>query len=84
MCYNFEICLAALFIFLEILLENQYQETKKVSVKTGFDLDPKTGLGSSPTNPNNKFVERGRKNQPDFRKEVTIVDGLEKSCKYKI
>ena len=77
MCYNFEICLAALLIFLEILLENQHQETKKVSVWTDFGLDPKTGLGSGPTSPNNKFVEHGKKNQSDFRNEVTIVDGLE-------
>ena len=31
-------------------------------VRTNFDLDPKTGLESGPTSPNNKFVERGRKN----------------------
>ena len=31
-------------------------------VKTSFGLDPKTGLGSGPTSPNNEFVERGRKN----------------------
>ena len=31
-------------------------------VTTSFDLDPKTGLGSGPTSPNNEFVERGRKN----------------------
>ena len=29
---------------------------------TSFGLDPKTGLGSGPTSPNNEFVERGRKN----------------------
>ena len=48
-----------------------------IIVKTNFDLDPKTGLDSGPTSPNNKFVECKRKNQPGFRKEVTIVDGLE-------
>ena len=31
-------------------------------VRTSFGLDPKTGLDSDPTSPNNKFVERGRKN----------------------
>ena len=31
-------------------------------VRTSFGLDPKTGLGFGPTSPNNKFVERGRKN----------------------
>ena len=30
-------------------------------VWTSFDLDPKVGLGSSPTSPNNKFVEREKK-----------------------
>ena len=38
---------------------------------------PKTGLDSGPTSPNNEFVERGRKNWPEFREEVTIMDGLE-------
>ena len=50
---------------------------KIIYVRTSFGLDPKAGLGSGPTSPNNKFVERGRKNQPEFRKEVTIMDGLE-------
>ena len=31
-------------------------------VRTSFGLDPKTGLGSGPTSPNNKFVKRGRNN----------------------
>ena len=31
-------------------------------VRTSFGLDSKTGLDSGPTSPNNKFVERGRKN----------------------
>ena len=47
------------------------------SVRTSFDLDSKAKLGLGPTSPNNKFVERGRKNQPEFRKEVIIVNGLE-------
>ena len=46
-------------------------------VRISFGLDSKTGLDSGPTNLNNKFVERGRKNYPEFRKDVTIVDGLE-------
>ena len=46
-------------------------------VRTNFDLDTKIGLGSGPISPNNKFVERKRKNYPKFRKEVAIVDGLE-------
>ena len=33
-----------------------------VTIRTSFDLDSKTGLDSGPTSPNNKFVERGRKN----------------------
>ena len=44
-------------------------------VSTSFDLEPKTGLGFDPTSPNNKFVEREKKNQRDFRNAVTIVDG---------
>ena len=31
-------------------------------VRTSSDLEPKTGLGSNPTRPNNKFVEREKKN----------------------
>ena len=34
-------------------------------------------MDSSLISPNNKFIERGRKNKPEFRKDVTIVDGLE-------
>ena len=30
-------------------------------VRTSSGLDSKIGLDSGPTNPNNKFVERGRK-----------------------
>ena len=48
-----------------------------MSVRTSFGLDSKTGMDSSPTSPNNKFVERGRKNKVEFRKDVTIVDSLE-------
>ena len=44
---------------------------------TNFGLDSKTGLDSGPTSPNNEFVERGKKNWPEFRKEVAIMDGLE-------
>ena len=52
-------------------------EFKLEPVRISYGLDLKTGLGSGPTNPNNKFVECGRKNQPDFKKEVTIMGGLE-------
>ena len=52
-----------------------------VAVRTSLGLDPKTGLSFGPTSPNNKFVERGRKNQPDFRKEVTIMGGLEEKLR---
>ena len=34
-------------------------------------------MGFGPISPNNEFVECGRKNQSDFRKEVIIMDGLE-------
>ena len=40
-------------------------------------MDSKTRMDLGPTSPNNKFVERGRKNYPKFRKDITIVDGLE-------
>ena len=30
-------------------------------VRTSFDSNPKTGMDSGPTSPNNKFVESGRK-----------------------
>ena len=47
------------------------------TVRTNFGFDSKTGMDSSLISPNNKFIERGRKNKPEFRKDVTIVDGLE-------
>ena len=47
------------------------------SVRTSFGLDSKTRMDLGPTSPNNKFVERGRKNYPKFRKDITIVEGLE-------
>ena len=46
-------------------------------VRTSFGLDSKTGLDLGPTSPNNEFVERERKNYPEFREEITIVNGLE-------
>ena len=46
-------------------------------VRTSFGLDSKIGMDSGPISPNNKFIERGRKNKVEFRKDVTIVDGLE-------
>ena len=45
-------------------------------VRTSFGLDSKTGLDLGPTSPNNEFVERERKNYPEFREEITIVNGL--------
>ena len=48
-----------------------------IIVRTSFGLDSKTGFDSGPTNLNNEFVEHGRKNWPEFREEVTIMDGLE-------
>ena len=50
-------------------------------VRNSFGLDPKTGLSFGPTSPNNKFVEHGRKNWPDFRMEVMIMGGLEEKLK---
>ena len=44
-------------------------------------MDPKTELGSGPTSPNNEFVERERKNKPDFRKKVTVIGGLEEKLR---
>ena len=32
-----------------------------IAVRISFGLDPKTGMDSGPTNPNNKFVKRERK-----------------------
>ena len=52
-------------------------EFKLEPVRISYGLDLKTGLGSGPTNPNNKFVECGRKNKPDYRKKITIIGGLE-------
>ena len=37
-------------------------EFKLEPVRISYGLDPKIGLGFGPTSPNNKFVERGRKN----------------------
>ena len=51
------------------------------SCKDQFCLEPQTGLGFGPTNPNNKFVEHEKKNQPDFRKKVTIMGDLEEILK---
>ena len=44
-------------------------------------MDPKTGLGFAPTRPNNEFVERGRKNWPNFKKKITIMGGLEEKLR---
>ena len=48
-----------------------------VNVRTSSGLDSKTGLDSGPTSLNNKFVKSGRKNQPEFKREITIMEGLE-------
>ena len=52
-----------------------------ICVRSNFGLDPKTELGSGPTSPNNEFVERERKNKPDFRKKVTVIGGLEEKLR---
>ena len=44
-----------------------------VTIRTGFDSNPKTGMDSSPTNPNNKFVENGRKSQSESREKISVV-----------
>ena len=38
------------------------------SVRTSFGLDSKTRLDSSPTSPNNEFVERGKKTSLNLEK----------------
>ena len=45
-----------------------------IIVRTSFDLDSKTGVDLGPTSPNNKFVERGKKNWPESRKNVSVVN----------
>ena len=52
--------------------------------KDQFWLGPKIGLGFSPISPNNKFVERERKNWPDCRKEITIIGDIEELNGYKM
>ena len=62
---------------------------KKISlpvVRTSFGLDPKTGMDSGPINPNNKFVECGRKSQSESRKKASVVNVQEEEfmrAKYK-
>ena len=54
-----------------------YENTKQyIYVRTSFGLDSKTGLDSGPTSPNNRFVERGRKSQPKFRKKGNSCECL--------
>ena len=45
-----------------------------IIVRTSFGLYPKT-------DPNNEFIERGRKKQLDFRNEVMIMGGLEEKLR---
>ena len=50
-------------LLVQIDMNIQLRENKTLSyVRTSSGLDSKTGLDSGPTSPNNKFVERGRKN----------------------
>ena len=55
-----------------------------VYCKDQFWLGSKIRLDFGPISPNNKFVERGRKNQSDYRKEITIIDDCEELNYYKI
>ena len=45
-----------------VILGMKISRTSNGIVRTSFGLDSKIGLDSGPTSPNNKFVERGRKN----------------------
>ena len=50
-------------LLVQIDMNIQLRENKTLSyVRTSSGLDSKTGLDLGPTSPNNKFVERGRKN----------------------
>ena len=72
---------------LEFLNEDRTSKKKKKFItsyhncKDQFWIEPYAGLGFGPTSPNNEFVEREKKNQPDSRKEVTIMDGLEEKSR---
>ena len=60
---NFENSIVGLHVFLISFMLTKFQDRRSiVIVRTSFGLDPKTGLGSGPTSPNNEFVEHGRKN----------------------
>ena len=50
-------------LLVQIDMNIQLRENKTLSyVRTSSGLDSKIGLDSGPISPNNKFVERGRKN----------------------
>ena len=42
-------------------------------VRTGFGSNPKTGMDSGITSPNNKFVEGGRKSYSKSRENISVV-----------
>ena len=42
-------------------------------VRTGFDSNPKTGMDSGRTSPNNKFVESRGKNLSESREKISVV-----------
>ena len=44
-----------------------------IIVRTSFDLGSKTGVDLGPTSSNNKFVESGRKSQPESRKMILVL-----------
>ena len=44
-----------------LLLSSFMKDIINIAVRTSFGLDPKIGMYSGPTSPNNKLVERGRK-----------------------
>ena len=63
--FNFSINLVTSYFFLNdriiVLLNHNECILLIIIVRTSFGLDSKTGLDSSPTSPNNKFIESGRK-----------------------
>ena len=44
-----------------------------IIVRTSFDSNSKTGMNPSPTSPNNKFVESGRKSYSESRENILVV-----------
>ena len=49
------------------------------NVRTGFNLNPKIGMDSGPTSPNNKFVESGEKASLNLEKRFRLLVFKEKS-----